>query len=67
MEKEITRTIKFMDKKIVMKPMEGKGLVETWMTTPPPPISDIKKEFIKIRGIIYYLNTSVDKSQTFSS
>ena len=56
-----------MDKKIVMKPMEGKGLVETWMTTPPPPISDIKKEFIKIRGIIYYLNTSVDKSQTFSS
>ena len=66
MEKEITRTIKFMDKKIVMKPIEGKGLVETWMTTPSP-LADIKKEFIKIRGVIYYLNTSVDNSQTSHS
>jgi hypothetical protein len=66
MEKEITRTIKFMDKKIVMKPMEGKGLVETWMTTPSL-LPNIKKEFIKIRGVIYYLNTSVDKSQTSHS
>lgn len=55
-----------MDKKIVMKPMEGKGLVETWMTTPSL-LPNIKKEFIKIRGVIYYLNTSVDKSQTSNS
>jgi hypothetical protein len=44
-----------------MKPMEGKGLVETWMTSPPTetPI----KQFIKYKGDFYYLISSIDKSQ----
>ena len=60
-EKTITRAIRFMDKKIVMKPLEGKGLVETWTTSTP--VDEPIKQFIKHNGITYYLNSSVDKSQ----
>jgi hypothetical protein len=61
MEKRITRTIHFSDRKIVMKPIEGKGLVETWTTSPP--IDEPIKQFIKYKGVFYYLVLSVDKSQ----
>ena len=60
MEKIITRTIRFLDRKIVMKPIEGKGLVETWTTSPP--IDEPIKQFIKYKGVFYYLVLSVDKS-----
>jgi hypothetical protein len=61
MEKTMTRAIRFLDRKIVMKPIEGKGLVETWTTSPP--IEEPIKQFIKYKGIFYYLISSVDKSQ----
>jgi hypothetical protein len=61
MEKTITRAIRFLDRKIVMKPIEGKGLVETWTTSPP--IDEPIKQFIKYKGVFYYLVLSVDKSQ----
>ena len=61
MEKTITRAIRFLDRKIVMKPIEGKGLVETWTTSPP--IEESIKQFIKYKGTFYYLTSSVDKSQ----
>jgi hypothetical protein len=61
MEKAITRAIRFLDRKIVMKPIEGKGLVETWTTSPP--IDGPITQFIKYKGVFYYLVLSVDKSQ----
>ena len=61
MEKRITRTIHFSDRKIVMKPIEGKGLVETWTTTPP--IDEKISQFIKHKGVFYFLHSSIDKSQ----
>ena len=61
MEKSINRAIRFLDRKIVMKPIEGKGLVETWTTSPP--IDEPIKQFIKYKGVFYYLVLSVDKSQ----
>ena len=61
MEKTITRAIRFLDRKIVMTPIEGKGLVETWTTSPP--IDEPIKQFIKYKGVFYYLVLSVDKSQ----
>jgi len=61
MEKTITRAIRFLDRKIVMKSIEGKGLVETWTTSPP--IDEPIKQFIKYKGVFYYLVLSVDKSQ----
>ena len=61
MEKTITRAIRFLDRKIVMKPIEGKGLVETWTTSPP--VDEPIKQFIKYKGVFYYLVLSVDKSQ----
>ena len=61
MEKTITRAIRFLDRKIVMKPIEGKGLVETWTTSPP--IDEPIKQFIKYKVVFYYLVLSVDKSQ----
>ncbi len=61
MEKTITRAIRFSDRKIVMKPIEGKGLVETWTTSPP--IDQPIKQFIKYKSVFYYLTLSVDKSQ----
>ena len=57
----MTRAIRFLDRKIVMKPIEGKGLVETWTTSPP--IEEPIKQFSKYKGIFYYLISSVDKSQ----
>ena len=53
MEKTITRAIRFLDRKIVMKPIEGKGLVETWTTSPP--IDGPITQFIKYKGVFYYL------------
>jgi hypothetical protein len=44
-----------------MKPIEGKGLVETW--TSSPQIDSPVTQFIKHKGTFYYLVTSVDKSQ----
>jgi hypothetical protein len=44
-----------------MKPIEGKGLVETWTTSPP--IDGPIKQFIRYKGVFYYLVLSVDKSQ----
>ena len=61
MEKTINRAIRFLDRKIVMKPIEGKGLVETWTTSPP--VDGQIKQFIKYKGVFYYLVLSVDKSQ----
>jgi ribosomal protein L36 len=61
MEKRITRTIHFSDRKIVMKPIEGKGLIEIWTTTPP--INEKITQFIKRKGVLYFLNSSIDKSQ----
>ena len=61
MEKTITRAIRFSDRKIVMKPIAGKGLVETWTTSPP--IDQPIKQFIKYKSVFYYLTLSVDKSQ----
>jgi hypothetical protein len=46
MEKRITRTIHFSDRKIVMKPIEGKGLIEIWTTTPP--INEKITQFINL-------------------
>lgn len=65
MEKKTTRAIRSSEKKIVMKPSEGKGLVETWTTTPP--VDEPIKQFIKHKGNTYYLVTSVDKSQNTPS
>ena len=64
MEKKLTRTIRLSDRKIIMKPIEGKGLVETWTTSQPN--DDQVKEFIKYKGVFYYLTHSVDKSQPSS-
>ncbi len=50
-----------MDKKIVMKPLEGKGLVETWTTSAP--VDEPITQYIKHNNITYYLTSSVDKSQ----
>ena len=61
MEKTTSRAIRFLDRKIVMKPIEGKGLVETWTTSPP--VDEPIKQFIKYKGVFYYLVLSVDKSQ----
>lgn len=61
MENTIKRAIRFSDKKIIMKPIEGKGLVETWMTNPP--IESPITQFIRYKGDYYYLISSIDKSQ----
>ena len=61
MENIISRAIRFLDRKIVMKPIEGKGLVETWTTSPP--VEGPITQYIRHKGVIYYLTMSVDKSQ----
>jgi hypothetical protein len=54
MEEEITRTIKFTDKKAIMRPMDGlEGLTELWSTAPG--VDNPKNIFFKKEGIIYYL------------
>lgn len=65
MEKTINRAIRFLDRKIVMKPIEGKGLVETWTTSPP--IEEPITQYIKYKGAFYYLISSIDKSQPATS
>ena len=65
MEKVVNRAIRFLDRKIVMKPIEGKGLVETWTTSQP--IEEPIKQFIKYKGTYYYLLSSIDKSQPATS
>lgn len=59
MEQQITRTIKFIEKKCVMKPMDGEtGLTETWNTHPG--VDNPKNVYIKHQGITYYLVSSKD-------
>ena len=54
MEQQITRTIKFIEKKCVMKPMDGEtGLTETWNTHPG--VDNPKNVYIKHQGTAYYL------------
>jgi len=53
-ETKITRTIKFADKKCIMKPMEGEtGLTETWNTHPN--VDNPRDVFFKREGTTYYL------------
>ena len=56
MEKQITRTIKFTDKKITMKPIEGfEGPTEVW-TTQESLINEPKQEEITVLALsIIYL------------
>ena len=57
MEQQITRTIKFIEKKCVMKPMDGEtGLTETWDTHPG--VDNPKNVYIKHQGTTYYLVSS---------
>jgi len=57
MEQQITRTIKFIEKKCVMKPMDGEtGLTETWNTYPT--VDNPRDVFFKHEGITYYLVSS---------
>ena len=57
MEQQITRTIKFIEKKCVMKPMDGEtSLTETWNTHPG--VDNPKNVYIKHQGITYYLVSS---------
>jgi hypothetical protein len=56
-ENKITRTIKFSDKKCVMKPMEGEvGITEIWTTHPN--IDNPRDVFMKREGVTYYLVSS---------
>ena len=56
-EAKITRTIKFADKKCIMKPMDGgTGLTETWNTHPG--VDNPKNVYIKHQGVTYYLVSS---------
>ena len=53
-ENRITRTIKFVDKKCVMKPMDGEvGITEIWNTQPT--IDNPRDVCMKHKGITYYL------------
>jgi hypothetical protein len=57
MEQQITRNIKFIEKKCVMKPMDGEtGLTETWNTHPG--VDNPKNVYIKHQGTTYYLVSS---------
>ena len=56
-ETKITRTIKFTDKKCIMKPIDGEsGLTELWSTIPNDTIS--KNVYFKYEGKTYYLVAS---------
>ena len=57
MENEINRTIKFNEKKCVMKPIEGKeGLTEIWNTSPG--VDNPRDVYFKYEGVTYYLISS---------
>ena len=61
MEKQITRTIKFTDKKIIMKPIEGfGGPTEVWTTQESLIMSGVK-QFILHNSVIYYLSQVIKK------
>ena len=56
-ETKITRTIKFADKKCIMKPMEGETcLTEVWNTHPT--VDNPRDVFFKHEGSTYYLVSS---------
>ena len=56
-ETKITRTIKFSDKKCIMKPVEGEtGLTEIWNTHPT--VDNPRDVFMKHQGTEYYLVSS---------
>lgn len=56
-ETKITRTIKFAEKKCIMKPMEGEtGLTEVWNTHPN--VDNPRDVFFKHEGNTYYLVSS---------
>jgi len=51
MEKEITRTIKFTDKKAIMRPMDDQeGLTELWSTAPG--VDNPRNVFFKKEGVV---------------
>jgi hypothetical protein len=57
MEETITRTIKFVEKKCTMKPMDGQpGLTEIWNTHPN--VDNPRNVYIKREGLTYYLVSS---------
>ena len=61
MEKQITRTIKFSEKKITMKPMDGfVGPTEVWTTQESLIMSGVK-QFILHNSVIYYLSQVITK------
>jgi hypothetical protein len=56
-ESTITRTIKFSDKKCIMKPIDGlEGLTESWSTAPG--VDNPRNVLFKREGITYYLVSS---------
>ena len=56
-ESTITRTIKFTDKKCIMKPMDNQiGKTELWSATPP--VTNLRNIYFKFQGINYYLIAS---------
>ena len=61
MEKQITRTIKFTDKKITMKPIEGfEGPTEIGTTQESLIMAGVK-QFILHNSVIYYLSQVITK------
>jgi hypothetical protein len=56
-EIKITRTIKFADKKCIMKAMDGEsGLTDIWNTHPN--VDNPRDVFMKHEGTTYYLVSS---------
>ena len=61
MEKQITRTIKFSDKKITRKPIEGfEGSTEIWTTQESLIMAGVK-QMILHNSVIYYLSQVITK------
>jgi hypothetical protein len=61
MEKQITRTIKFSEKKITMKPIEGfEGPTEIWTTQESLIMAGVK-QFILHNSVVYYLSQVITK------
>ena len=57
MSNEIKGYIKFKDKKVITRPLDGeKGLVMTWEITE----SNSRKEYFTYKGIKYQLISSVE-------
>jgi hypothetical protein len=61
MEKQITRTIKLIEKKITIKPIEGfEGPTEIWTTQESLIMAGVK-QFILHNSVIYYLSQVIKK------